>query len=193
MNIYCNVGDKMVNLEEKTIKQEVVYKGKILNVELHDVVLPDGTFSKRELLKHNGAVAILAVTDNNEILLVEQYRKAVEMTTLEIPAGKLDVNEDPLECAVRELKEETGYTVNSDSLEKICETHVAIGYSSELITIYFVGKLSKEQLGDLALDEDEFLNLKKYSVAEAMKLLDNNSITDSKTIIALQWLKNRKG
>ncbi|MBF0715019.1 NUDIX domain-containing protein [Gemelliphila palaticanis] len=183
----------MVNLEEKTIKQEVVYKGKILNVELHDVVLPDGTFSKRELLKHNGAVAILAVTDNNEILLVEQYRKAVEMTTLEIPAGKLDVNEDPLECAVRELKEETGYTVNNDSLEKICETHVAIGYSSELITIYFVDKLSKEQLGDLALDEDEFLNLKKYSLDEAMKLLDNNSITDSKTIIALQWLKNRKG
>lgn len=191
--IYDLGGKEMVNLEEKTIKKETVYSGKILHVELHDVELPDGSFSKRELLKHNGAVAILAVTDNNDVLLVEQYRKAAELTTLEIPAGKLDLGEEPISCAVRELKEETGYQVAAEKLEKIFETHVAIGYSSELIHIYFVDGLSSADKGELALDEDEFLNLKKYSLEEVYELLDKNVLTDSKTIIALQWLRNRKG
>lgn len=183
----------MLNLEEKTIKKETMYKGKILNVELHDVELPDGSFSKREILKHNGAVAILAITDNDEVLLVEQYRKAVELVTLEIPAGKIDGSEEAVVCAVRELKEETGYTVSKEKLTKIYATHVAIGYSSELITIYFIDGLSKEQRGQLVLDEDEFLNLKKYKLEKVFELLDNNEITDSKTIIALEWLRNRKG
>lgn len=182
----------MVNFEEKTINKETVYKGKILNVELHDVLLPDGTTSKREILRHNGAVAVLAITDEDEVLLVEQYRKAAEITTLEIPAGKLDLGEEPLRCAVRELQEETGYAVSENDLEKICATHVAIGYSSELITIYYVGNLSKKQLGEKNLDEDEFLNVKKYKIDDIFSLLDNNIITDSKTIIALQWYRNRK-
>lgn len=181
-----------MSLEEKTIKKETVYKGKILNVEVHDVELPDGTMSKREILKHNGAVAVLAVTSEKEVLLVEQYRKAAEQTTLEIPAGKLDLGENPLECAVRELKEETGYSVAKESFSKIYDTHVAIGYSSELISIYFVDNVDSSSFGELDLDDDEFLNVKRYSLDKVYAMLDKNIITDSKTIIALEWLR-RKG
>lgn len=183
----------MTNLEEKTIDKKTVYKGKILNVEVHDVKLPDGSLSKREILRHNGAVAVLAITDKREVLMVEQYRKAAEIVTLEIPAGKVDLGEDRLECALRELKEETGYLASKEELIKICDTHVAIGYSSELISIYFVDNLTNDRLGNLALDEDEFLNVKKYKLDEIFTLLDNNTFTDSKTIIALQWLKNIRG
>ncbi len=182
----------MINLEEKTLKKETVYNGKILNVELHDVELPDGSLSKREILRHNGAVAVLALTDKNEVLIVEQYRKAAELVTLEIPAGKLDLGEDPIFCAVRELKEETGYEVSEEELTKIYATHVAIGYSSELITIYFVDNLTEDKRGNLSLDEDEFLNLKKIKLENIFKMLDSNEITDSKTIIALEWLRNKK-
>lgn len=182
----------MVNLEEKTIKKENIFSGVVLNVELHEVSLPDGSVSKREILNHNGAVGILAITDENEVLMVEQYRKAIEKTTLEIPAGKLSIGENPRECAARELKEETGYFVKPEELLKMYEVHSAVGYSSELITIYYVNNLSKERLGDLSLDEDEFLNLRKYKLEEVYELLEKNIITDGKTIIALEWLKNRK-
>ncbi|MBF0714547.1 NUDIX hydrolase [Gemella sp. GH3] len=180
-----------MSLEEKTIKKDIVYKGRILNVEVHDVELPDGTMSKREILKHNGAVAILALTSKKEVLLVEQYRKAAERVTLEIPAGKLDLGENPLDCAVRELKEETGYQVSKEHFSKIYDTHVAVGYSSELISIYFVDNIDSNILGNLKLDEDEFLNVKRYSLDEVYDMLDKNILTDSKTIIALEWLRRR--
>lgn len=181
----------MNNLEEKTISKEVKYKGKILDVELHQVELPDGSTSTREILKHNGAVAILALTKDNEVILVEQYRKAVESNTLEIPAGKLELGEDPLEAAVRELEEETGYKAEKEKFEKIFNLHPAIGYSSELIIIYFVSGL--ENQGQQDLDDDEFVNCKKYSIEETFKLIADNKITDSKTLSALFWLKNRIG
>lgn len=181
-----------MNFEEKTIKKELVYQGKILDIEMHDVLLPNGNTSQREIIKHNGAVAILALTDKNEILLVEQYRKAAEITSLEIPAGKLDKNEDRLACAVRELREETGYKIDVSNLQKIYDTHLAIGYSSELISIYYVDNLSDSHLGRMSPDEDEFLNVKKFSLAQAYDMLDKQVITDAKTIIALCWLRNRK-
>lgn len=181
----------MSNLEEKTISKEVKYKGKILDVELHQVELPDGSTSTREILKHNGAVAVLALTKDNEVILVEQYRKAIESNALEIPAGKLELDEDPLEAAVRELEEETGYKVEQDQFEKIFDLHPAIGYSSELIVIYFVSGLDDQ--GQQDLDEDEFVNCKKYSIEEIFKLVSENKITDSKTLAALFWLKNRRG
>ena len=161
------------DLEEKTISIEKIFKGKVLDVEVHTVSLPDGEVSKRELINHRGAVAVLALTKDNEIILVEQYRKAIEAVTLEIPAGKLEPGEDNKKLsAIRELQEETGYLVTEDRLEKLCDVHVALGYSS---------------------DDDEFINLKKYPLDEAFRLLDENIITDSKTMLALAYLKNRKG
>ena len=135
------------DLEEKTISVEKIFKGKVLDVEVHTVSLPDGEVSKRELINHRGAVAVLALTKDNEVILVEQYRKAIEAVTL--------------------------------------------GYSSELITIYFVDGL--EHAGEQNPDDDEFINLKKYPLDEAFRLLDENIITDSKTMLALAYLKNRKG
>ena len=165
------------DLEEKTIEVEKIFKGKVLDVEVHTVTLPNGETSKRELINHRGAVAILAITKDNEVVFVEQYRKAIEAVTLEIP--------------VRELQEETGYVVEEDRLEKLCDVHVALGYSSELITVYYVDNL--EYPGEQNPDEDEFINLKKYKIEDAFKLLDDNVITDSKTMLALAYLKNRKG
>ena len=173
-----------MNLEEKTIEVEKIFKGKVLDVEVHTVTLPNGETSKRELINHRGAVAILALTKNDEVVLVEQYRKAIEAVTLEIPAGKLEPGEDNKKLsAIRELREER--------LEKLCDVHVALGYSSELITIYYVDNL--EYAGEIDPDDDEFINLRKYKIEEAFKLLDDNVITDSKTMLALAYLKNRKG
>lgn len=94
--------------EEKTMKSEKIYEGKILSVRVDMVELPDKKYSKREIVEHPGAVAIVALTDDNEIVLVKQFRKATETVLFEIPAGKLEINEQPEECAIRELKEETG-------------------------------------------------------------------------------------
>lgn len=181
------------NLEEKTIAVEPIFKGKVLDLEVHTVTLPNGSTSTRELLKHRGAVAVLAITDKNEVILVEQYRKAIESVTLEIPAGKLEVGEEnnKKQSVLRELKEETGYITTEDKLEKLCDVHVALGYSSELISIYYVDNLSNE--GEQKPDEDEFVNVKKYPLEDAFKLLDENLITDSKTMLALMHLKIRKG
>jgi len=113
------------------------------------------------------------LTKDNEVILVEQYRKAIEAVTLEIPAGKLEPGEDNKKLsAIRELQEETGYLVTEDRLEKLCDVHVALGYSSELITIYFVDGL--EHAGEQNPDDDEFINLKKYPLDEAFRLLDEN-------------------
>ena len=171
-----------IDLEEKTIEVEKIFEGKVLELEVHTVTLPNGKTSTRELINHRGAVAILALTKEDEVILV----------TLEIPAGKLEPREDNKKlAAIRELQEETGYVVEEEKLEMLCDVHVALGYSSELITIYYVDNL--EYAGEQNPDDDEFINLRKYKVEEAFKLLDDNVITDSKTMLALSYLKNRKG
>ena len=180
-----------MRLNEKTIDRTVIYNGSIIDLEVHDVELPDGSTSKRELIYHNGAVAVCAVTPENEVLLVKQFRKPIEKPLLEIPAGKLESGEDRIKAAKRELQEETGYVVEEEKLEMLCDVHVALGYSSELITIYYVDNL--EYAGEQNPDDDEFINLRKYKIEEAFKLLDDNVITDSKTMLALAYLKNRKG
>jgi len=184
--------DNDENYQAQEKKIEKIFKGKVLDVEVHTVTLPNGETSKRELINHRGAVAILALTKDDEVVLVEQYRKAIEAVTLEIPAGKLEPGEDNKKLsAIRELREETGYVVEEERLEKLCDVHVALGYSSELITIYYVDNL--EYAGEIDPDDDEFINLRKYKIEEAFKLLDDNVITDSKTMLALAYLKNRKG
>ncbi|MBF0709843.1 MULTISPECIES: NUDIX hydrolase [unclassified Gemella] len=182
----------MLNFEEKTINKKVIFDGKVLKLEVHNVELTNGEQSVRELIYHKGAVAILAVTDKDEVLLVEQYRKAVEQMTLEIPAGKLDPDEERITCAIRELKEETGYLAKEEDVIKIYDTHLAIGYSSELITLFAVENLSDKDKGELSLDEDEFINVRKYKLEDAFKLIDDNVITDSKTLLALGWLRNKR-
>ena len=116
----------MSSLEEKTIKSEEVFSGKIISLHIEDVELPNGKHSKREIIKHPGAVAILPITDDNKIVMVEQFRKALERTIVEIPAGKLEKGEEPALCARRELEEETGY--ECESLEWLISFYTSPGF-----------------------------------------------------------------
>ena len=169
-------------MEETTIEREVIYQGKVFDVEKHIVSLPNGKTSVRELVYHNGAVAVLVIDESDRIVLVEQYRKAFEAMSLEIPAGKLEVGEEPLASARRELEEETGY--QADRLHKIFSFYGAPGFCSERVDVFVAEGLHE---GPMNLDEDEFLQMKRYSFDEAIALLDSGRITDAKTIMAIQW------
>ena len=172
-----------MNHNEPTISKETIYNGKIIDVEVHDVELQNGETSKRELVFHNGAVCVCAITPEKRVLLVEQFRKPAEKTLLEIPAGKLEAGEERESAAKRELEEETGYI--ADHLKLITEMYGSPGFSSEKTSIYFADDLKE---GEMHLDDDEFLEVKSYSIAEIKRMLQNNELEDAKTIIALQYL-----
>src|SRR5690554_4052188 len=113
--------------EEKTMKSDKLYEGKLLNLRVDTVELPDKKYSKREVVEHPGGVGIVPITEDNCIILVKQYRKAIEKFLLEIPAGKLELNEEPRETALRELKEETGYEANK--LEYLLDFYTSPGFT----------------------------------------------------------------
>jgi ADP-ribose pyrophosphatase len=164
---------------EETIDQKDIYKGHILTLELHTVRLPNGAKSTREVIRHNGACAILPVKDD-KLVLVRQYRKALDEILLEIPAGKLEKDEDPMHCAVRELQEETGY--HAEHLELLMEMYPAAGYSSERIYIYKAENLSYVGASP---DEDEFVGMTEVPFEELYKKVLAGEIKDSKTICAV--------
>ncbi|WP_145417144.1 NUDIX domain-containing protein [Staphylococcus warneri] len=172
-----------MEFNEKTIDRTVIYNGKIVDLEIHDVELPDGRTSIRELIYHNGAVAVCAITPENEVLLVKQFRKPAEKPLLEIPAGKLEKNEEREEAAKRELEEETGYIAKN--LQFVTHMYGSPGFSNEKLTIYFADQL---EVGEMNLDDDEFVEVHKFSIEEVKEALQNAEIEDAKTIIALQHL-----
>lgn len=172
-----------MNLFEKTLHKESIYKGAIIDLEVHDIELPDGQTSKRELVYHNGAVAVCAINPDNQVILVRQYRKPAEKTLLEIPAGKLEINEERESAAKRELEEETGYI--AENLELITEMYGSPGFSNEKISIYLAKDL---KIGEMNLDDDEFIEIETYNIEEITVMLQNKEIEDAKTIIALQYL-----
>ena len=132
---------------EKTMKSERIYDGKILNLRVDTVELPDKKYSKREIVEHPGAVAIIAVNEMNELIIIRQYRKAIDRVLLEIPAGKLELNEEPIESAKRELKEETGYI--ADKIEYVMEFYTSPGFSNEKIYLFLAQGLNE---GEQELD-----------------------------------------
>ncbi|WP_415409284.1 NUDIX hydrolase [Staphylococcus agnetis] len=172
-----------MSFEEKTLSKETLYEGKIITVEKHLVELPNQETSYREVVKHNGAVAICALTPDQKVILVKQYRKALEDTLLEIPAGKLEPNESRINAAKRELEEETGYI--ADELKLIGEVYGAPGFTNELISIYFANHVEK---GQMQLDEDEFVEKIYYTLDEVEKAVNHRQIKDAKTLIAFQYL-----
>lgn len=179
----------MKKFEEKTLTTEVIFNGKIIDLQVDEVLLPNGKTSTRELVKHPGAVAIIALTDENELLLVEQYRKPLEQSILEIPAGKIEIGEAPAVTAKRELEEETGYTCKD--LTYITQFYTSPGFADELIYIYFTDtliKLEEEVLGD----DDEFVELHKINNKIADEKIEKQAIYDAKTIYAIQYLKLNK-
>ncbi|HJV17742.1 MAG TPA: NUDIX hydrolase [Bacillales bacterium] len=176
----------MSSLEEKTIRSEKIFSGNVISLFLEDVELPNGKTSKREIVKHPGAVAILAITDENKIVMVEQYRKALERTIVEIPAGKLEKGEEPAACARRELEEETGY--GCGSLEWLTSFYTSPGFSDEIVHIYMAKGLEKIE-NSASLDEDEFVNVEEMTLEEALQSIKEQKIYDAKTIFAVQYMQ----
>ncbi|CQR46752.1 ADP-ribose pyrophosphatase [Paraliobacillus sp. PM-2] len=174
--------------EEKTISTTQIFNGKIVQLQIDDVTLPDGNTSKREIIKHPGAVAVIAVTDTNKLLMVEQYRKPLNKSIMEIPAGKLEPGEEPVITAKRELEEETGYTTKT--LEYVTSFYTTPGFSNELLYVYFTDELTRLE-EKKQLDEDEFVAVHEISLSEAEKLLTEQEIHDAKTAYALLYVKER--
>lgn len=169
-----------MDFEEKTYATSRIYEGQVLNLRVDDVLLPDGKKGKREIVEHNGGVGVIGVTQNREVYMVTQYRIAAGKMMLEIPAGKLEKGEDPLECGKRELIEETGYKGNN--FEYLGTYFATPGYCQEKLHIYLATDL--EWVGQ-NLDEGEFLNVKKYSLDELFDMVMKNEIIDCKTAIAI--------
>lgn len=170
----------MSDFTEKQIASKRIYDGKILNLRVDDVLLPNGKTSKREIVEHNGGSSVLAVKDG-KILLVTQYRYAVGETLYEIPAGKLEKGEDPKNTAIRELQEEGGLIAKDVKfLYEICPTPA---YTQERIYIYYADEFIQ---GEMHLDENEFLEGEWVDIDEAYKMTVDGRIKDSKTIIAVQ-------
>ncbi|MBE7054131.1 MAG: NUDIX hydrolase [Ruminococcaceae bacterium] len=178
----------MKNFEEKTISSKEIFDGKVFKVKVDDVVLPDGSKSFRELVMHNGGVTVVAIEDEY-IYMVRQYRKAVEKVVLEIPAGKLEVGENPKTGAIRELEEEVGLLASD--LISLGVMYPTPAYCSEIIYLFLATDFKKTKQH---LDEGEFLNIEKYKIDDILKMIDNNEICDAKTICgiykALSFLKN---
>ncbi|WP_174734083.1 NUDIX domain-containing protein [Mesobacillus harenae] len=176
----------MERLEEKTVKTEKIFSGKVISLQVDDVELPNGRISKREIVKHPGAVAVIPVTDDHKIVMVEQYRKALERTIIEIPAGKLEIGEKPEICALRELEEETGY--ESNELEWLLSFFTSPGFADEIIHLYIATGLSKKE-NPASADEDEFVNVMEVTLTEAIQLIKDQKIFDAKTAYAVQYLQ----
>ena len=177
------------HLQEKRISGEDIYGGIFLHMKRDKVSLPDGQEAVREYLTHPGAVAIVALLNDGRVLLERQYRYPIAKTCIEIPAGKLDSEEDHLSCAKRELEEETGYTAKKWSY--IRRIHPVISYSTELIDIYLAEDLVP---GKSKLDDEEFLDVFAAPLEQLIAWVEEGEITDVKTTISAYWLdRYRRG
>ncbi len=169
-----------MKLAEKTLKKDYVYKGRVINLRVDEALLPNGKTAKREIIEHNGGVCVAAVTDNDEILMVKQFRYPYGEVIYEIPAGKRDGDEDPLTCGKRELREETG---------AVAETYVSLGqlyptpgYCGEIIWLFAAKGLT---FGELDPDEDEFVEAEKIPFKKAVDMIMSGEIRDAKTQTAI--------
>lgn len=178
--------------EQKTDSKEI-FKGKVVHLFLDTVMLPDGRSATREVVRHPGAVAIIAVNNQGKLLLVRQYRYPLGKIIYEIPAGKLEPGENPYDSALRELEEETGYQCGK--IEEIASFYSSPGFSDELLTIYYTDTLKP---GKQHLDDDEFLDVSAVELDEARKMVKDHRIADAKSVYAVQHMllvrmnKNKK-
>lgn len=168
------------DLTEHTLDQKTVYQGKLLHVLEDKVRLPDGSTSRREYIVHSGAAMVVAMPDRHSIIMERQYRYPVRAHMYELPAGKIDAGEDPLDTAKRELLEETGY--RAARWRHLVTTYPVVGYSNERIEIFLATEL--EHVGS-RLDEGEFLDVFTLPIPEAIRWVREGRIGDSKTMTGL--------
>lgn len=176
------MADPRKDLTEHTLSSEVIYDGKLLYVLRDKVRLPDGGTADREYIRHPGAVAIIALLDNGELVMERQFRYPLGRDMIELPAGKIDPGEPPLETARRELLEETGYTASE--WRHLATMHLAIGYSNEHIEIFLARGLTQKQA---KLDDEEFLEVFTLPLSRAFEWIREGKITDAKTLSGLLW------
>lgn len=169
--------------QEPTLETRRVYEGRILNVRVDTVRLPDGNTASREIVEHSGAVTIVPVDEEGNLLLVRQYRKAAEEFLLEFPAGGIDPGEDPETCAQRELREETGYA--ADEIVLLGSFWMVPGYATEYMHVFLARGLHHSPMQG---DEDEDIQLERYPASEMPALVRSGQIKDSKSIAALYLL-----
>jgi ADP-ribose pyrophosphatase len=182
-----NHGD--AHLAESTLTSALAYQGDFLQVWHDTVQLPNGKTAVREHIQHPGAVVVIPMLDNGDVILERQYRYPLARVFIEFPAGKLDhtngIAEDPLACGQRELREETGYTATDWAYAG--HMHIAIGYTNEVIHIYFAKGLTR---GERKLDDEEFLDVFSAKPSALMAWCAEGSVTDAKTLSCALWLQN---
>ena len=172
----------MPELKESTVSSKKVYEGSFLDVRKDVVKLPDGNTSTREWINHPGAACIIPIMTDGKLALIKQYRYPVQSIMIELPAGKLDKEESPEACAIRELEEEIGYSAGK--LTFVAKIHPAIGFANEQMWIFLAEQLIQSQKNT---DHDEFVELMPTSTNQAVELVWNGAITDVKTIIGILW------
>ena len=172
---------------EKTLKKNLVYKGKILELYNDDVLCENNVQSKREIVSHNGGAAVLLVNKSKQVLLIKQYRYAYGEELFEIPAGKLEKGEGPYNAALRELEEETG--CKTDKLESLGVIYPTCGYSNEKIYLYLARSFITTATN---FDIDESIESKWYDIKDCLKMIEEGTIKDAKTIVAISNYLNFK-
>lgn len=172
--------DNSTKYEEKTKSRKHIYKGNIIAVEMATVELPDGREATRDIVLHPGAAVIIPVDKSGNIYMVRQYRKPIERTTLELPAGKLDQGEAPELCAKRELREETG--LSASDIRHLISIHTTPGFCNEVIHVYLATGLYE---GESNADDDEFISTEKVPAGRLIEMVLNHEITDAKSIIGI--------
>jgi len=173
------------DLEERMISTETIASGGMLTVKRDKVILPNGHQSQREYVLHPGAVVVVPLLANGNVVLEHQFRYPLHQVFIELPAGKIDPQEDVLTTGQRELLEETGYTAKE--WIKLGLQHPCIGYSNEVIHIYMARDLT---LGQHQRDDDESLEVFELSLEKCMAMILNGEITDGKTIVAMLFAEN---
>lgn len=172
-----------MNFEEKTLKENVIYEGKIITLHVDDIELPDGSKAIREIVEHSGGVCVAAMTEERELYFVRQYRYPYKKVLLELPAGKLEKGEDPHKAGIRELEEECG--VVADEVISMGTVYPTVAYCSEIIHLFAAKGLKSTHQH---LDEDEFLAVEKIPLADAVKMVMDGEISDSKTVALVMKL-----
>ena len=170
--------------EEKTISSDRIYTGKVISLKVDTVEIENKGYQKREIVEHNGVVVIIGITEDNKIILIKQYRKSIEDVVLEIPGGKLELNENPRECAIREFRKKTGY--DAESFKLIHKFYPSVGFSNQMIFIYLAKKL--EKLEDK--QEEQQIEIKEIDFDEVYKMVLNNEIVDGKTTLGILLSKD---
>lgn len=173
--------------DEQCISSREVYSGKIVKLCVDEVRLPNGHVTRREVVKHAPAVAILAVNDKGEIVLVRQFRYATGRELLEVPAGIMEEGESPTETAKRELREEVGY--DARNIEHIASFYSSPGFANEIIHLFYATEIFPSKLDG---DEDEIIEKVIVAPKECQRLIEDKKIEDAKTFAALMWYLNRR-